>query len=260
MTNRAWKAAVDRLPRGLRALLFSGSGRYCPVCDSRLRRFIPIGSRRDAVCPMCGAYERHRLTWLFLREHTDLFDGRPKRVLHVAPERSLGARIQALPNVEYVSADIADPRAMLRFDVTDIPLPDHDFDVIMCSHVLEHVHDDARAMRELARVLRPDGWALLEVPPLRGDTTYEDPTIVDPHARARAFGQADHVRVVGQDYPDRIRANGWTLERWSAPAVAAGHDPIELGLMLDEEVFLCRPISAGTTGSRRGPADDLEPR
>jgi SAM-dependent methyltransferase len=190
---------------------------------------------------MCGSYERHRLTWLFLTERTDLFDGRARRLLHVAPERSLGARLAAIPNLEYVSADIADAHAMLRLDVTDIALPDRCFDVILCSHVLEHVADDARALRELARILRDDGWAVLEVPPLRGDTTFEDPTVTEPRERARVFGQRDHVRVVGRDYPDRIRANGWIVERHAAEAVANGRDLRELGLLADEEVFLCRP-------------------
>jgi SAM-dependent methyltransferase len=239
--KHARKAVVARLPRRVREVLFSGTSRRCSVCGSGLRQFISIGSRRDAVCPMCGSYERHRLTWLFLSERTDLFDGRPKRLLHIAPERSLGGRLREIPQLDYVSADLEDPRAMLQLDVTNIPLPDRSFDVILCSHVLEHVVDDASAMRELARVLRSDGWAVLEVPPFRGAVTYEDSTITAPKDRQAAFGQSDHVRIVGEDYPDRIRTHGWSVERLTAREIAADRSLTELGLRETEEILLCRP-------------------
>lgn len=59
-------------------------------------------------------------------------------------------------------------------DITDIQYSDQSFDVIYCSHVLEHIHDDMKAMAEFFRVLRNGGWAILLVP-IRADRTFEDP-------------------------------------------------------------------------------------
>ena len=95
-------------------------------------------------------------------------------------------------------------------DIHEIPFEANSFDVIFCNHVLEHVRDDHLAMTEMLRVLRPGGWAILQIPifhPLR-ETTYEDPSITDPKEREKAFGQDDHVRMYGKDYPERIRKAG----------------------------------------------------
>jgi ubiquinone/menaquinone biosynthesis C-methylase UbiE len=88
-------------------------------------------------------------------------------------------------------------------DITDIQYPDNTFDVIYCSHVLEHVPDDRKAMREFARVLKPEGWAVFMVS-LSEEHTIEDPSITSPAERERLFGQHDHVRRYGPDFKDRL--------------------------------------------------------
>jgi ubiquinone/menaquinone biosynthesis C-methylase UbiE len=97
---------------------------------------------------------------------------------------------------------------MIKVDITAIQMADHTFDAIYCSHVLEHVPDDRRAMREFCRVLKPGGWAILLVP-ITAQKTFEDPTVVDPAERLRLFGQEDHVRRYGPDYIDRLTAAGF---------------------------------------------------
>jgi SAM-dependent methyltransferase len=144
-----------------------------------------------ARCPWCQALERHRLVWWYFQSSTDLFDGRPKRMLHIAPERCLEPRLRAAIGAGYLTGDLRDPLAMERIDITDIRHPDSSFDVIYCSHVLEHVPDDRRAMAELRRVLKPSGWAVLLVP-IFGERTVEDATIKDPRT-AMALA-TDHVR------------------------------------------------------------------
>jgi SAM-dependent methyltransferase len=226
-------------PRRLRAAVFAGAKRYCPVCGTRLRGFLNYRGRRNALCPVCLSLERHRLTWLFLTERTDLTNGRAKRLLHMAPERGLESRLRAVDGVDYLSADLVDPAAMVRFDVTSIPFPDQSFDVILCSHVLEHVPDDRLAMRELARIMRPSGWAVIEVPPVRVAKTFEDPSITDPKERRRLFGQRDHVRVIGDDYPARLEENRWSILRFR-PTDIAGDRMVTWGLKAEEEIFLGR--------------------
>ena len=101
---------------------------------------------------------------------------------------------------------------MVHADITQIPFADDSFDVILCSHVLEHVPEDRQAMRELCRVLKPDGWALLLVPiSSRRAETYEDATVVAPEDQERLFGQFDHVRIYGKDFKDRLEESGFTV-------------------------------------------------
>ena len=227
-----------RLKHLLRRLLYLGRGRFCPVCGSHSRAFLPTGvdRRADARCPACGSVERHRLVVRFFRERTDLFDGRPKRVLHVAPEPVLGPLIAAAVGDGYLSADLHDPSAMERMDVTDVRHPDATFDVIYCSHVLEHVPDDRRAMREFRRVLKPGGWAVLNVP-VTADATVEDPAVTDPAERLRRFGQEDHVRRYGPDYERRLTDAGFRVAR-VGPA----------DLFTPEERVTCGVPAGGTTG------------
>ncbi|MEO8348179.1 MAG: class I SAM-dependent methyltransferase, partial [Acidobacteriota bacterium] len=117
-------------------------------------------------------------------------------MLHFTPERLFEKRLKRQKNIEYVSADLSRPRAMVHADITAIPFPKNSFDVILCSHVLAHVADDRKAVRELFRVLNSGGWAVLLVPvDSRRDETFEDPAVVAPADRERLFGQADHVRV-----------------------------------------------------------------
>src|SRR5262249_7408651 len=158
--------------------------------------FMPGRDPNNPICPRCGAQARHRALWLYLDQRTDLFEGKGLKVLHFAPERALRRRLAAAPGIHYVSADLDAPEAMEHFDITDIPHPDGSFDVILCIHVLEHVEDDRKAMRELRRILARDGFAIVLVPlDLSRGETYEDPTITDPTERERAFWQADHLRL-----------------------------------------------------------------
>lgn len=235
--------AILRLPRTIDRLSHRvGDRRACPVCEHKSGRFRPFGvvARPDAACPWCGALERHRLLWLFLLDQTDLFDGRPRSMLHVAPEPVLEQHFRERIGEGYLTADLFDPRAMVRMDITDIDRPDGTFDVIYCSHVLEHVEDDRKAMREMCRVLKPDGWAILLVP-ITEEITFEDPSITDPRERLRVFGQEDHVRRYGRDYPDRLREAGFDVEMVEARDFLES-DRIERMAITPAagEIFVCR--------------------
>jgi SAM-dependent methyltransferase len=164
------------------------------------------------MCPGCGSLERHRSIWSFVAKQLPPPGARPIRLLHIAPEWQLGKRLKRHPLIDYVSADLNSPDAMLRLDVTRMDLPDQSFDAIICSHVLEHVDDDGAAIAELFRVLRQDGWAVLETPvDWQRATTFEDWSIADPAGRLAAFGQWDHVRIYGRDFPDRLSSAGWAV-------------------------------------------------
>jgi SAM-dependent methyltransferase len=153
--------------------------------------------------------ERHRLLWLFLRRETELLK-KPQSLLHFAPEPGLRENFRAAPQLDYRTADIAPGRADDVVDIVQLPYADGSYDAVLCCHVLEHIPDDARAMAELFRVLKPGGHAYLQVP-IRGDTTDEDASIVDPEMRLQRFGQEDHVRFYGMDFQERLQKVGFEV-------------------------------------------------
>ena len=228
--------------RGL-AVFYQGNNVECPVCGNQFRSFLPYGrqARGNALCPKCLALERHRLMWLFLMEKTD-FTSTQLDILHIAPELCFIDRFKALHGDKYITADLESPLADVKLDVHDIPFEADTFDVVFCNHVLEHVQDDKQAMREILRVMKPGGWAILQIPlfyPLL-DQTYEDAKIQAPAEREKAFGQSDHVRMYGKDYADRLRSVGFIVEEhWMAKEMP--RDLAErYALPFDEPIFYCR--------------------
>jgi SAM-dependent methyltransferase len=181
--------------------------------------------------------------WLYLTQKTNLFDGKQKKMLHVAPEPELSRLIQKADYIDYLSADLFAPelmvKVMVKMDVTDIQYPDNTFDVIYCSHVLEHIPDDRKAMREFCRVLKAGGWAILQVP-ITANATFEDPTVISPKERERLFGQNDHVRRYGPDYKDRLIEAGFSVTVDPFVRELDSRTIKCLGLMRDEDVYLCR--------------------
>ena len=244
----AAKAAIGyerrkQLRRAAAKCTHFGLARYCPCCKSYLRRFKAYGlvPRAEARCPICGALERHRLMYLYMTRKTDLFNGHRKRMLHVAPEPELSRWFQKTEYIDYLSADLSNPHAMVRMDITNIQYRDNTFDVIYCSHVLEHVPDDRKALREFCRVLKIGGWAILQVP-ITSDVTFEDATVTRPEERERLFGQHDHVRRYGPDYRDRLVDVGFSVTVDGFVRELDKTTVSRYGLMRSEDVYFCRKI------------------
>jgi SAM-dependent methyltransferase len=241
LTLRSLAREVVKGPIG--QVLFFGNARFCPICQSNLRSFLPYGypRRLDVRCPICDSVERHRLIWLFFQKKTNLFDANKKKMLHIAPERCLATRLSGMQSMEYLSADICNPAAMVKMDITNIQYPDNTFDVIYCSHILEHILDDRKAMREFYRVLTNEGWAVLQVP-IMLETTYEDPAIIDPTERAKAFGQSDHVRCYGQDYEQRLIDAGFNVKRIKVTEVVKQKEIERMRIDEKEDIFFCTKL------------------
>jgi SAM-dependent methyltransferase len=193
-------------------LFYSGNKVECPICNNHYRQFLPYGRinpRQNALCPNCLSLERHRLIWLYLRDKTNFFE-KKLNVLHIAPEPCFMKRFENQHGDTYITADIESPLAKVKMDIHEIPFPENHFDVVLCNHVLEHVEDDIKAMSEIKRVLKPGGWAIMQVPffaPVP-EVTYEDNSITGAREREKAFGQDDHVRKFGKDYSQRIERAG----------------------------------------------------
>lgn len=197
-------------------LFLRGNNVTCPIINKSYRKFLPYGRispRANALCPDSLSLERHRLLWLYLNERTNFFQEK-LHFLHIAPEQCFMKKFEAQHEDGYITGDLESPLAKVKMDVHDIPFDDNTFDAAMCNHVMEHVDNDIKAMSEIHRVLKPGGWAIMQVPffsPVP-DITFEDKTITDPREREKWYGQDDHVRLYGKDYADRLRKAGFEVK------------------------------------------------
>jgi SAM-dependent methyltransferase len=212
--------------------------RKCTFCNWVGFRFDPFGNRmvrrNDAECPACGSLERHRGAFLLLR---DKIPPRQK-VLHVAAEPAIIPWLVSLSS-EYLSVDLYHP-AMRRMDVTDIDLPDASLTLVWCSHVLEHIEEDRKALSEFFRVLEPGGMLVLQVP-ISGETTFEDRSITTKAQRLEAFLQEDHVRLYGLDLAQRTEEYGFQCEVLSTASLPPADQKLySVMTPLYREAFVCR--------------------
>jgi len=186
-----------------------------PIDGKSFKRFLPYGygiQRPNALSPSTLSLERHRLLWLYLKNETEFFK-KPLKVLHMAPEQCFLSVFKKMKNLDYTTADLYSPIVDVKADILDLPFEDNLFDLVFCNHVLEHIEDDARAMSELYRVMKPGGLGIFQIPQdVHLEQTYEDATITSPEEKAKHFGQYDHVRVYGKDYFDRLRKAGFKVE------------------------------------------------
>ena len=248
---------VRRVRRFINGL---GRSRTCCVCGKTFFRFSKYGGGWKAFspylhnvkwtgsdfdqfwCPFCRSHDRERHLLLFF-EKLGLF----KRfsgasVLHFAPEKWVASRIEACRPARYVKGDLFPSReGVERMDVTAIPYAAASFDWVLCNHVLEHVPDDVQALREIHRVLKPGGIAILQTPFASGlEKTLEDPDEINTDAKRIAFyGQDDHLRLYGRDLFDRIRAAGFQLELKKHGECLPDIEAVRYGVNREEPLFLC---------------------
>ena len=220
--------------------MFEGKQYYCPICASHLRKFLPLYRSYHRWCPVCQSLARHRFVWHYFQQAALPKGGQDLRVLHVAPEEAIQRFLQALPGVDYLSGDIENKKAMVRLDICNIDFPDDSFDLIFCSHVLEHVADDHQALREFLRVLSPEGQLMLMVP-IMGEVTVEDPSVTDPVERERLYGQLDHVRAYGSDFPDIVSGVGFEVQTFKPEDFINSTEIQEQGIDTADRLFVCTP-------------------
>ncbi len=196
-------------------LFYRGNRVEDPISGHTFKSFLPYGrmvSRPNALSPATLSLERHRLMWLYLQRETPFFSA-PLKVLHIAPEYCFLKRFKSMKKLDYTTGDLLSPWADIKMDINAMPFEDNSFDVVFCNHVLEHIPDDVHAMREIYRVMKPGAWAILQVPMNpTAELTDEDVSITDPRERERRFLQADHFRLYGKDYAQRLQLAGFQVE------------------------------------------------
>ncbi len=237
----------------------SGGGwRRCNLCESRVSNFLPyrggwkaapllmrvlgmVGSDLDNfLCPRCGSSDRERHLKMYFESTAILDLLRGGRVLHFAPENQLSRWIKSLGPALYIKADLFPVSPDIRkVDLLDIPFGDTEFDIVIANHVLEHVSDDMRALKELQRVLKPGGFAVLQTPYCRGlSDVVEDCMVVSADARRELYGQEDHVRLYGAGIYDRFKSSGLISESKTHQELLPHIDPVTVGVNRDEP-FMC---------------------
>ena len=209
--------------------------RTCPICGYH-GIFISVGhpGRWDARCLNCGSRERHRLMHLWVMEGGgDKLAG--KRVLHFAPEKAFMRRMAGNPL--YETADLRQAGVTHQVDITATNLPGEAYDIVIANHVLEHIPDDRAAMRELFRLLKSGGIALLSVPlNTSRQQTYENPSLTSKAERWAHFSAHDHLRYYGLDFADRLKEAGFEVETWRR----SPDEEVTYALGRDEWIYIAR--------------------
>ena len=201
------RRAIDHVT----SLAWGKPPRHCPICGYE-GMFSPVRHKPEIWCPSCDSRPRHRQLKLWIDREMVLPAG--AKVLHFAAEPWVRGWFEAR-GADYVTADIND-KFELQLDIEATDLPDASFDMVMANHVLEHV-DDAKALAEMFRILKPGGQAVITVPMIEGwDETHEDPTLKTEAERRLHYGDPTHKRFYGRDVRDRIRAPGFELHEFVA--------------------------------------------
>jgi SAM-dependent methyltransferase len=210
--------------------------RECPICryNGYFRSF-GQENRPEAMCPQCKSLERHRLLYLALTQHEQyMLIG--KDVLHFAPEeciRDLARRASKT----YITADLLPRDVDIALDITNICIPSNAFDIVICNHVIDQIPNDIAALRELYRILRLQGLALITVTIVEGwEHTFEDPEIHSRENRRRYFGLEDRCHYYGRDFSTRIEAAGFVVDVFQPEFRCYSH----YGLTAGDKIFICR--------------------
>lgn len=245
---------IQRINRKIKLYSHSGKAYHCPFCGYNAKDFevvghdLPVlttkqvigGGRRAAGCYQCNSRDRERLLYAFIIEELELPKNLDQKILHIAPEPKLSKILLSKNFTEYVCGDLFTkgydyPKHVKNMNVLDLHYDNEYFDFAICNHVLEHIPEDTKAMKELYRVLKKGGKAILQVPISKNQNeTHEDFTITDQNKRQELFGQFDHVRIYGQDYVQRLESVGFKVNRTNISDKYK-----KLGVNPDEDIFFC---------------------
>jgi len=206
---------------------------YCPVCEKWQLNFEDFNGRKKARCTHCGSLERHRSVWIYFKKMTDLFKKTNRTFLHIAPEPCFTDKFSSLFGSGYLTTDLNMKTAMIKMDIMDIPYPDDSFEIIYNSHVLEHVEDYVRALREFYRVLTPSGWMILLIPARTEEKTY----------RFAQKSPSGHIWKFGRDFIDRLEETGFQVRLRTVSEIAAPRQIMSMALKKKQEIFHCHKLN-----------------
>ena len=246
------------LKNGLNRL---GGSRTCYVCQNSFFFFLPykegmksispfirsldvIGSDvENFSCPCCGSHDRERHLLMYM-DQLNLWYALRGKVLHFAPETHIVQRIAQLSPEEYVKGDLFPTSPDIeKVDITSIDYPNQYFDFIICNHVLEHIPDIDTALRELFRVLKSGGKAVLQTPYSSIlSRSFSDENIDTDEKRDFFYGQDDHVRVFGNDLFQMLAQAGFQVTLYKHAKLLSKFDSKQFGVNPREDlIFVTKP-------------------
>lgn len=211
----------------------------CPVCNNKINNFLPLDSYYfhefdtygfvhslfqfetlnilQYSCPVCNSLDRTRMFALYIRDLFSKLDPSKRySFLDIAPHNGLQKIISSYSNIDYRSADLFKDNVDDNVDITNMNIyTSESFDFILCSHVLEHIEQDKQAIREIYRVLKNGGLAIIMVPILLTlSEDLENPEWVTFAERWKYYGQDDHVRLYSKvGFVNKLQEAGFRVEQ-----------------------------------------------
>lgn len=236
---------------------FHGNKFYCNLCKKRSNYFLPIkifakvnftknivpnGFRLNVRCPKCWAVDRERLVYFYLQAEMKSNLKNKVKLLYVAPRIPLANVLKKNKSINYISGDKYRNDVNIKLNIVNIPFRNSLFDIIICNHVLEHVEDDIQALKELFRILKPNGFAILQVPvALNLEKTFENVNIKTKKDRLKFYGQDSHVRLYSKkDYVNKLTQIGFKVKLFNFASKYGNKLNDMYGLVRKEDLFVCR--------------------
>lgn len=231
----------------------------CLICKNDTESFLPYKQGSDSLhpvikalgmvgsdvdnflCPHCHSTDRERHLFIYLSLAPEFLQRvAGGAVLHFAPERYVSILVQNQHPREYVMADLNPHRPGVQpINMQAISYPDAYFDIVIANHVLEHVADDAQAIAEVVRVLKPGGYALLQTPySAILPSSVAEFTTPSETTRDLLFGEPDHARLYGYDVFQRIEQFGMRYIGGGHEKYGVAVDNVRFGINPNEPLFL----------------------
>ncbi len=213
--------------RFYRLFFLKGNNFFCPICKFKASKFLPYGKdyeaikrykiigmgfRKNAICPNCFSKDRERLSYLFLQKLiNEKSINYSSKIIHFSPEMSLERNFFRKHFLNYFTADIIKNKSDFIIDLQNFNFKEKNFDLVICNHVLEHIEDDAAALKNIYSILKPGGIALLQVPlSTIIDIDFKKENIISDTDRLNFYGQLDHVRIYSEkNFLQKIKKTGF---------------------------------------------------
>ncbi|HMK27090.1 MAG TPA: class I SAM-dependent methyltransferase, partial [Chitinophagaceae bacterium] len=207
--------------------------KQCNICGSKVFDFLPLpgyylknfkkyGFRHTQkgafetidtghfFCPQCYSTDRERLYAWYMKNHVVF--AKEESILDFAPSKGFSNWVKLNYDCKYVTADLFIEDMDVKTDIEKMDVfADNSFDLVICSHIMEHVKNDQQAMAEIFRILKRSARAIIMTPVLIDfDGIDEDPSCTDIGERWRRFGQDDHIRLYSQKvFTERLGKAGF---------------------------------------------------
>jgi len=233
---------VEKIKQKFRAIALKGGNVYCNLCNQYFLTFLPAGDdlKAHTRCPNCLSIDRQRQIYTILKPLLE----KKLSILHIAPEKGLSKKIMSFKQIDYHAIDLftsgySYPKYVKNMNLLDLEYKSDFFDIIVCSHVLEHIQEDSIALSEMYRVLKKGGKSLIVVPYFPELTqTYENKDITLPEDRKVHFGQYDHVRKYGKDIKERIENSRFKVSCKTGVEELSQSEKVKFGFINAEPIFI----------------------